>query len=171
MASKRTKPKLTNSRSPRPRATKRGGVRVFVSYSHKDDGLRSKFAEQLQILVNLGVIRPWYDRMIEVGKEWERQILRQLSSSHIILLLVSPSLCASEYAYGVEVQRAMALHRRGKARVLPIVLRPTPLLEHLPFGKLQLLPTDGRPVTRWGNRDEAFASIAKSLFDVASTMR
>src|SRR5262249_35120274 len=71
------------------------------------------FGEQLQILVNLGVIRPWYDRMIEVGKEWERQILRQLSSSRIILLLVSPSLCASKYAYGVEVQRAMALHRRG----------------------------------------------------------
>ena len=146
-------------------------MRIFVSYSHQDEGLRSKFAEQLQILVNLGVIRPWYDRMIEVGKEWEQQILRQLSSSRIILLLVSPSLCASKYAYGVEVQRAMALHRRGKARVLPIILRPTPLLDHMPFGELQALPTDGRPVTRWGNRDEAFASIAKSLFDVARGMR
>jgi hypothetical protein len=111
-------------------------------------GLRSKFAEQLRILVNRGVIRPWYDPMIEVGKEWERQILRQLNSSRIILLLVSPSLCASEYAYGVEVRRARALHRRGKAHVLPIILRPTPLLEHLPFGKLQVLPTDARPVTR-----------------------
>jgi S1-C subfamily serine protease len=32
-----------------------------------------------------------------------------------------------------------------------------------PFGKLQAVPRDGRPVTKWKNRDEAFADVARSI--------
>jgi hypothetical protein len=32
-----------------------------------------------------------------------------------------------------------------------------------PFGKLQALPTDGKPVTSWKIRDEAFADVARGI--------
>ena len=32
-----------------------------------------------------------------------------------------------------------------------------------PFAKVQCLPTDGRPVTSWANRDEAFRDVAEGI--------
>ena len=32
-----------------------------------------------------------------------------------------------------------------------------------PFEKLQALPKDAKPVTSWGNRDEAFVSVAEGI--------
>ena len=39
-----------------------------------------------------------------------------------------------------------------------------------PFGKLQALPKDGRPVTSWNNQDEAFLDIARGIRSVAEEL-
>ncbi|SRR6266436_2206735 len=85
-----------------------------------------------------------------------------LNSAQIILLLVSPDFLASEYCYGDEVERAMKRHEAGEAIVIPIILRPVEW-EDTPFSKLQPLPTDGRPATRWRNLDEAFLDIERGI--------
>ena len=60
----------------------------------------------------------------------------------------------------------MARHKAGEARVIPIILRAVDW--HIaPFGKLQALPKDGRAVTSWSNRDEAFEDIARGIRAVA----
>jgi hypothetical protein len=50
------------------------------------------------------------------------------------------------------------------------MLRPTDCTG-TPFEKLQYLPTDGRPVTTWNNRDEAFLDIARGLRKVVEEFR
>jgi len=64
--------------------------------------------------------------------------------------------------YGVEMKRALERHDQGKARVIPIILRPVNWQETA-FSKLQVLPQDAIPVTRWSSRDEAFSNIAMSI--------
>lgn len=138
-------------------------IAVFFSYAHEDETLRDKLANHLKLLERQGVIQSWHDRQILAGTEWQGQIDGNLEKSQIILLLISSDFLASDYCYDIEMKRALERHEAGEARVIPIVLRPVDNLWKAPFGKLQALPTDGKPVTRWENQDEAFANIARGI--------
>ncbi|HEX8181438.1 MAG TPA: tetratricopeptide repeat protein [Pyrinomonadaceae bacterium] len=137
-------------------------LEVFYSYSHKDEKLRDKLEEHLAQLKRDGVIKGWHDRKIGGGREWAGEIDEHLESADIILLLVSPSFLASDYCNDVEVRQAMKRHEANEARVIPIILRPCDWTT-APFSKLQGLPKDAKPITRWLNRDEAFLDVAKGI--------
>ena len=95
----------------------------------------------------------------------ESEIDAHVNSADIILLLVSPDFLASDYCYKVEMETALDRHKQRAAVVIPIILRPVDW-SGAPFGHLQALPRDGRPVTSWSNRDEAFTSIAQGIREV-----
>lgn len=137
-------------------------LEIFYSYAHEDERLRKALDKQLSLLKRDGLITDWYDHKIIAGKEWENEILTHLDSAKIILLLISPDFIASDYCYSIEMQRAMERHERGEARVIPIILRPADWKGAV-FGKLKALPSDGKAVTRWSNRDEAFLNVAKGI--------
>jgi tetratricopeptide (TPR) repeat protein len=139
-----------------------GGIEVFHSYSHKDESLRNELEKHLSPLRRQGIISTWHDRKIGAGTEWAGQIDAHINTAGVILLLISADFLASHYCWDVEMQRAMERHDAGEARVIPIILRPC-VWKEAPFGKLQALPRDARPVTKWGNRDEALAEIATGI--------
>src|SRR5207237_2712073 len=89
---------------------------------------------------------------------------QHLNTARIILLLVSPDFIDSDYCYGVEMKRAMERHERGEARVIPVILRLV-YWKKAPFGKLQALPTDAKPVTspKWHSQDEAFFDVSEGI--------
>src|SRR6266571_3082086 len=57
---------------------------------------------------------------------------------------------------------ALERHHAREACVIPIILRPTDR-SNTPFARLEALPTDGKPITTWRNRDQAFLDIAKGI--------
>ncbi len=134
-------------------------VKVFYCYAHKDKLLRDKLENHLEPLRRSGQVVAWYDRELLPGALWETEIDKHLNSSDIILLLISPSFLASDYCYGVEMRRALERHESGEARVIPIILRPADW-EKTPLRKIQALPTGGKPITKWPNRDDAFLNVA-----------
>lgn len=142
-------------------------IEVFYSYSHKDEPLRDQLENHLVMLQRDGVVKGWHDRRIIAGQEWDRQIDAYLNSADIILLLVSSDFLASKYCYDIEVKRAMERHEAGEARVIPTILRPCDW-QSAPFGKLQSLPKDVNPVTKWDNIDEAFLDIARGIRKAAA---
>jgi hypothetical protein len=137
-------------------------VRLFYSYSHRDERLRDKLERHLATLKRNGVIESWHDRKIGAGNEWKGGIDANLEAADIILLLVSSDFIDSDYCYDIEMKRSMERHDQGSAKVIPIILRSC-IWSTAPFGKLQALPTDAKAVTSWSNRDEAFTDIAKGL--------
>jgi len=137
-------------------------IEVFYSYSHKDEELRDELEKHLSILKRQGVIQSWHDRRIGAGREWEGEIDTHLNTAHVILLLISADFLASDYCYDVEMKRAMERHEAGEACVIPVILRPVDW-RGAPFGKLQALPTDAKPVTEWPNRDKAFLDVARGI--------
>jgi tetratricopeptide (TPR) repeat protein len=138
-------------------------VEVFYAYSHRDERLRNRLASHLSILRRNSVITDWHDRRIGAGMEWKGQIDEHLNTAHIILLLVSADFLASDYCYDIEMKRAMERHELREARVIPIILRAVDNWQATAFGKLQALPTDGKPITSWPNRDEAFVDVARGI--------
>ena len=137
-------------------------IRLFYSYSHKDEALRDELEEHLALLKRQGCIVGWHDRRIGAGDEWKGQLDKNLEEAQIILLLISPSFLASDYCYDIETKRALERHDKGEAKVIPVLLRPVDW-EGAPFARLQGLPIDLRPVTTWTNKDEAFKNIAQGI--------
>ncbi len=135
---------------------------LFICYSHKDDNLRQQLVEHLSNLQRQGLIAGWHDRQIVAGKNWANEIDEHLNSSKIILLLVSSSFIASNYCYDIEMKRAIERHELGEAVVIPIILRASHWA-NTPFSKLQSLPKDGKAITSWSNRDEAFANVVEGI--------
>jgi hypothetical protein len=138
-------------------------VEIFFSYSHKDEQFRDECEKHLSMLKREGLIKPWHDRMITAGEEWKGQIDDNLNTANIVLLLVTANFLASDYCYDIEMTRAMERHERGEAYVVPIILTPVEGWNNSPFGKLQVLPKDAKPVTKWDNQDEAFVNVAQGI--------
>src|SRR6267142_1000599 len=147
-------------------------LEVFSSYSHKDQDLRDQLETHLSLLKKQGVISSWHDRKIIAGTEWAREIDVHLNTAQIILLLISADFLASTYCYDIEVKRAMERHYAEEARVIPIILRHCDW-QHAPFGKLQALPTDGKPVDsrNWYSKDEAFHNITQGIRKAAEDIQ
>ena len=137
-------------------------AQLFYSYSHKDEKLRDRLKVHLSALKREGIISGWHDRKIGAGTEWKDAIDDNLRSANIILLLVSADFLASDYCYDVELKYAMDRHEKGQARVIPVILQPCDWKTTI-FAKLQALPTNGRPVITWKNRDEAFLNVVEGI--------
>jgi hypothetical protein len=137
-------------------------VEIFISYTHEDEPLLKELVKHLSMMKREGLVKLWHDREIVAGTNWEKDLDGHLEQAKIILLLVSSSFMASDYCYGIEMERAMERYDAGEAVVIPIILRPADW-KGAPFSKIQMLPRDAKPVTRWADRDEAFLEVAKGI--------
>ena len=137
-------------------------ISIFISYSHKDEDLREELDIHLASLKREGKILAWHDRAIDAGTEWDTEIKRQLEEAQVILLLISPRFIASNYCYDLEMQCAVQRHNEGTAQAIPIILKPCDW-RNTPFSKLQSLPKDAKPITKWENMDDAFLNVVQGL--------
>ena len=135
---------------------------LFFSYSHKDEDFRDQLEVHLAMLKRQGLIDAWHDRRILAGDEIDKSIDAHLEKADIILLLVSADFLASAYCYDIEVRRAIERHDEASAQVIPVILRPCDWTT-APFGKLLAAPKDGKPVTQWQDRDDAFLNVVRLI--------
>lgn len=141
-------------------------IEVFYSYAHADEALRDQLEKHLAVLKRQKVISAWHDRLITAGEDSANEIDQHINSASIILLLVSADFLTSDYCYEIEMTQALGRHKAGETRVIPIILRPCDW-QKSPFGKLQALPKDAKPITTWADRDEAFLNVAEAIRIVA----
>lgn len=145
-------------------------LELFISYAHQDDVLRTQLEAHLALLKRQGVFDVWHDRRISAGAEWAGEIDRALESADVVLLLVSADFLNSDYCYDKEMARALIRHEEGATRVVPVILRSCDW-QSSPFGKLEALPVDGKPVMNYPSVDAAFTEIAGGLRALATEIR
>lgn len=147
-------------------------IEVFYSYAEEDEKLIKELQKQLVQLKRLKLIDEWYPGKVTLEDETpDEQIMKHLNSARIILLLVSPDFLFSEEHGNAEVERAMERHNAKEAVVIPINLRNIDNWEKMPFGKLQAIPRNKKPVIEWSNRDAAFAEIAREIRGVVERLK
>lgn len=137
-------------------------VKVFISYSHKDEKLKNDLCEHLSTLRRQNIISEWHDRKIIPGTNWKDEIDENLSNSELILFLISSSFMNSDYCNDIEVKKALELHKEGKVCVIPIVIRAVKW-NGMELSKIQALPTDAKAVTSWENEDEAWLDVINGI--------
>jgi TIR domain len=144
-------------------------VKIFISYSHVDERFKDRLVVSLSQLKREELIEIWTDRDIMLGELWDKKIKVKLEEANLILLLISPDFIASEYCYDFEMRQAMDRSETGKARVIPILLRPSDW-KTSPFASLQGLPRDLRPVTKWDDEDSAFLNIIEGIRSICTVV-
>lgn len=146
-------------------------IKVFFSYSHKDEKFREELDAHLSPLRRNKIIEVWNDRVIDAGKEFDKVIDSNLLDSNIILLLISSNFINSDYCYDIEMEEALNMHNSGSASVIPIILQPCAWSTITPLTKLKVCPTDGKAITLYSNQHEAFMNVAESIKKVAENIR
>jgi hypothetical protein len=144
-------------------------VEVFYSYHHRDEKLRQGIEKHLSSLKQKKLINTWSFPMLHPGVDRLKAINAHFNAADIILLLVSSDFLHSDYCCEVEVKRAMERSEAGEATVIPIILRPVDWTG-TPFRNLEPLPTGGKSVTKWKDRESAFYDISLGIQYAAETI-
>jgi hypothetical protein len=135
---------------------------VFILFSPADRSLLDKLVTHLAVLKNDGLIRVSHSGSIEPGAERGKRLSKLMDSAGIVMPLISPEFLDSEEYGGEDMAQAFERHQLGKTRLLPIILRPCDW-GGTSFGKLRVLPANGRSVAEWPTQDAAVASVVQSL--------
>jgi internalin A len=140
-------------------------LRVFCSYSHKDETLREELETILKPMQRQKFIESWSDHKIIAGQELDEEIKKNLQSADIILMLVSADFIASDYCNDIEVAQAIKRHEAKEAQVIPIIVRDTNWRSS-PLRKLKALPQDGKFIKdnpAWPSRDSAWRNVSEGI--------
>lgn len=127
-------------------------IKLFISYSHKDETLVNEFLNHISPLKNNGHLKEWYDRKIETGEEFQDDIDNNLEKADIICLMISSNFLASKACLS-EKDVALELKSRKGIRVIPIILSPCAWTVHKELSDLLAIPTDGAAVTSFSDRN------------------
>lgn len=136
-------------------------LKVFYSFveAKRDKRLLEKLEAHLAMLKEQGIITSFNRGKLVAGTNKADAIKKNWEEAAVILLLISPDYLATGYD---EMQRAMDRHKDNTTIVIPILLRPADI-KNTPVGRLIRLPSNGKPVTKWANSDEAFEDIAQGI--------
>ncbi|MDY4350375.1 toll/interleukin-1 receptor domain-containing protein [Pectobacterium sp. CHL-2024] len=137
-------------------------LKVFISYSHKDEPYKETLDEHLSLLKRKNIINTWNDRRLIAGQSWDKEISDNILDSDVIIFLVSSSFISSDYCFGVEMKKALELHNENKSVVVPLIIRPCDW-QAAEFGCLQGLPKDANPISKWDNEDEGWLDAVNGI--------
>ena len=144
-------------------------VKIFFSYSHRDEEYRKDLEIHLATLKRQGIVETWHDRRIGAGEDVHSVISEHIEEADIVLLLVSPFFLASDYCYDVELARALERHGQGAARLIPVIVHPCDW-KNTSFGHLRATPDDGKPISKYDVIHDAYLSIVEDIRRVAAEM-
>ncbi len=134
-------------------------VKIFLSYADEDEESMEKLKKSLET----GNINDIWSRDMLAGEDRERKTADEFNKADIILVLISQDFC-SDQRCKEEMEHALARSSVGKARTIPIYLRPTPLDKDHPLHKLQWLPSNEASVTTWEDKEDAvYYQITKKI--------
>ena len=141
-------------------------LKLFISYSHEDNisekSYIKEFINYIAPLKNNGSIEVWHDREILSGEEYLNIIDNNLEDADIICLFISSKFLASSSCMN-EKKKAFELRKKKGIPVISIILSPCGWKDDKDICKSLALPTDGMPVSKYSDRDEAWHDVYSEL--------
>ena len=146
-------------------------LKLFVSYSHKDEACCKELGKYLRQLQDAALIEPWTDGQILAGDNWDEEIRNNLRQADIILLLISIDFLLSEYIKE-ELAVARERHAKGEAVIVPVVLKKCQWkLANYGLGQYQALPRGGKPIYGTSIQHEIEEALDQVVQGIEQTAR
>ena len=145
-------------------------IKLFYSYSHKDESDRDELAKHLTTLKNNGLIDEWHDKKIGAGDDWQKSINFEMENASIILLLFSADFIASTSCQK-EVRKALELKSKKGVVFIPIILKKCAWQDVEGMSEILALPEDAQAISQWSDKDKAWYSIYEKIKEKVEAMR
>jgi len=140
-------------------------LKLFIGYSHLDNTPEKPYIEDFKThiapLKKYCFIEEWYDRELLPGDELEK-IDSNLENSDIICLFISAHFLNS-HACMDEKRRALEFKEKKGVQVIPIILSPCGWKEDGDIIKFLAMPTDGKPISAFTDKNEAWQNVYEGL--------
>jgi len=147
------------SNAPPGITTAGGGLKLFLSYSHKDKKDVDELRKELKLMERNGLIQTWSDHALTAGEKWEDRILQELQEAEVIVCQLSRDFLASDFCVLKELQVAIERKLAGEAELIAYVLKDCGWKEVSGLNQFQiLLPARGR-----GGRDKYWRDVAEGI--------
>jgi hypothetical protein len=141
-------------------------LKLFIGYSHKDNSQEEQhvedFKKHIALLKNNCSLEEWYDRELLPGDEFLEKIDSNLENSDIICLFISANFLASRACMD-EKRRALEFKKKKGVPVIPIILSRCAWEDEPDLKKLIAMPTDGKPVSSFNDKNEAWQDVYEGL--------
>ena len=137
-------------------------LRCFGCYAPMDQPYWDALATHLALLCRQGVLSLVHERSVAPGAVFSAELEQLLTEADLVLLLVSADFLSSDLCYQDQLRLALERHGRGLAAILPILVRAADC-RGAAFAHLPLSPNNGKPITLWSDRDEAWAQVATEI--------
>lgn len=144
-------------------------VRIFYSYSRRDESLLVELNEHLLKLNGDAPIDIFWYRDLSPGAERHPETVNGLREADVVLLLVSPDFLVSRYCQQVELPTSLTLHNCGLAVVIPVIIRECSWQETA-LARLQAISAEA-PICESKDREAAWAEAAGSIFRMINLIR
>lgn len=138
-------------------------VKLFISYSHADEAHKNELELCLKNIKRRLPLEYWDDRQMFAGELVDNQILSRLEAANIVVLLISRNFFASDYCFSIEMEKALKRYEQNHNVVIPIIIRPTDDWREFDIGKITALPTDGKPLSKWADKDDFWADVQQGI--------
>lgn len=150
-----------------PAVSARGPKTLFIGCAEEERELLRELEKHLSVLARSSVMTVTSSHDTLAGDVRDDVLRERLLRADLILFLVSPSFLAADW-HNQEVLCAIELHRAGRARVVPIIVRAC-LWQNTSLGALVPLPRAARAVAQHGDleRDAVWVEIVEELFKPA----
>jgi len=137
-------------------------LKLFISYSHRDTFYIEEFKKHIAPLEKDGSIEVWYDRSIIPGEDFQQKIDHNLEDSDIVCLFISADYIKSESCTS-EKMRTLELKKQKGVSILSIILSPCGWKDVRDISGLLSLPTDGKPVSDFNDKNTAWQDVYSGL--------
>jgi hypothetical protein len=144
-------------------------LNLFISYSHKDETLVSKYINHIAPLKSSRQITEWYDRKIETGEEFQKDIDNNLENAEIICLMISDNFLASKACMD-EKEVALKLRKKKGIRVIPVIVSPCAWKMQKELSELLASPTDGKPITSHSDHNDGWVDVVNCINKVCNSI-
>lgn len=138
-------------------------LKAFISYSHNDMDYKIALLNHFESINKLFNIDFWHDGLIDAGGHIDNEVMAELNSSDIIILLISSSYISSNFCYNIEMKKSFEREENGDCIIVPIMLKKTSLNESMPFYNLKTLPTDRKPISSFRSRNDGYVDVTEQL--------
>jgi Tetratricopeptide repeat len=133
-------------------------VKVAWLFAPEDDVLQRELEIHLSLLKREGQVSTWSERDMVPGTPLQ-EIERSLFSADLVVPLVSAHFIDQ---FHERISLIWSWYQDGQVRIVPIIAGPCGY-HHTFFGGLTTLPTGGKPLTEWRNRQAAYANVEQGV--------
>ncbi|MDR2554661.1 MAG: toll/interleukin-1 receptor domain-containing protein [Fibromonadaceae bacterium] len=132
-------------------------LKVFISYSHKNEADKNEFIKHLSPIVDKKDIEIWHDREMPLGTALNDKIKNEINKSDIICLMVSADYLNS-IACKNEKNLAFEIKKKRYIDIVPIIISDCGWKDDPDICSI-LAPNDGKPIYDYDNKDKVWNII------------